>query len=431
MTTNQTSNLKELLAKDENYLANALYRVFHVVAERGEGPYIYTTDGVKLLDLTCGIGVTQLGHCHPEVTKAAKDQIDKLMHISCVTHHTENIKLAEKLANILPGDINNTFFCNSGAEAVDGAIKLSRYANPGRPNIVSFRGAFHGRTLGSTAISSSKVLHRKNYDPLLTGVNLVDYPNCYSCPVFKDPASCNLECMDLLTRMFKLNLPPESISAIIIEPISGEGGYIPSPPNALNSRFNYLMELRKICDQYGILLIADEVQSGIARTGKWFGIDNYGVVPDVITMAKGLGSGLPIGAFSSKKKFMSLMPPGSHGSTFGGNPVACAVGSKTLEIMERDNILDYVSKTGTELMKHLSTELKSKAKVRGFGFMIGMDLGTKDIADKVIAECFKENILVLSAGADSNVIRLIPPLNIDKKLLFDATDKIIGIIKKA
>lgn len=428
---NKTSSLKDLLAKDEEYLASALYRVFHVVAEKGEGPYIYSTDGVKFLDLTCGIGVTQLGHCHPEVTKAAKDQIDKLMHISCVTHHTENIKLAEKLASILPGDINNTFFCNSGAEAVDGAIKLSRYANPGRPNIVSFRGAFHGRTLGSTSISSSKVLHRKNYDPLLSGVNLVDYPNCYSCPVFKDPSSCSMECLDLLTRMFKLNLPPESISAIIIEPIAGEGGYIPSPPNALNPKQNYLKELRKICDQYGILLIADEVQSGIARTGKWFGIDNYGVVPDVITMAKGLGSGLPIGAFASKKKYMSLMPPGSHGSTFGGNPVACAVGSKTLEIIERDNLLDYVSKTGAELMKHLETELKSKAKVRGFGFMIGIDLGSKEMTDKVIAECFKENILILSAGADSNAIRLIPPLNVDKKLLFDATDKIIGIIKKA
>lgn len=428
---NKTSSLKDLLAKDEEYLASALYRVFHVVAEKGEGPYIYSTDGVKFLDLTCGIGVTQLGHCHPEVTKAAKDQIDKLMHISCVTHHTENIKLAEKLAGILPGDINNTFFCNSGAEAVDGALKLSRYANPGRPNIVSFRGAFHGRTLGSTSISSSKVLHRKNYDPLLSGVNLVDYPNCYSCPVFKDPSSCSMECLDLLTRMFKLNLPPESISAIIIEPIAGEGGYIPSPPNALNPKYNYLKELRKICDQYGILLIADEVQSGIARTGKWFGIDNYGVVPDVITMAKGLGSGLPIGAFASKKKFMSLMPPGSHGSTFGGNPVACAVGSKTLEIIERDNLLDYVSKTGAELMKHLESELKSKAKVRGFGFMIGIDLSSKEMTDKVIAECFKENILILSAGADSNAIRLIPPLNVDKKLLFDATDKIIGIIKKA
>ena len=268
MITNQTTNLKELLAKDEKFLSNALYRVFHIVAERGEGPYLYSTDGTKYLDLTCGIGVTQLGHCHPEVVKAAQEQLTKLVHISCVTHHTENIKLAERLSKILPGDLDNIFFCNSGAEAVDGAIKLSRYINPGRPNIVSFRGSFHGRTLGSTSLSSSKALHRKNYDPLLTGINFVDFPNCWHCPVFKDPSSCKLECLDLLTRMFKLNLPPESISAIIIEPIVGEGGYVPAPGHNLNSRFNYLKELRKICDEYNIVLIADEVQSGIGRTRK-------------------------------------------------------------------------------------------------------------------------------------------------------------------
>lgn len=426
MATNQISNTKELLSKDEQFLSSALYRVFHIVAEKGEGPFIYTVDGIKYLDLTSGIGVTQLGHCHPEVVKAAKDQLEKLVHISCVTHHTENIKLAEKLASILPGDINNTFFCNSGAEAVDGAIKLSRYVNPGRPNIVAFRGSFHGRTIGSTALSSSKVLHRKNYDPLLSGINFVDYPNCWGCPVFKEPSNCDLECLDLLTRMFKLNLPPESISAIIIEPIMGEGGYVPSP----NHRYNYLKELRKICDEYKILLICDEVQSGIGRIGKWFGVENYSVVPDVITMAKGLANGLPIGGFSSKKKFMSLMPPASHGSTFGGNPVSCAASLKTLEIIEREKLLDYVHKTGTELMSHFKSELDNIVKVRGYGFMIGLEFQTKEIVEKIIEKCFKEKILLLTAGAEQKVIRFIPALNIDKKLLFDAVDKIINIIKK-
>lgn len=427
MVTSQTLNLKEILAKDEQFLASALYRVFHIVAEKGEGAYIYSTDGVKYLDLTCGIGVTQLGHCHPEVTKAAQDQLAKLVHISCVTHHTENIKLAEKLASILPGKLDNTFFCNSGAEAVDGAIKFSRYVNPGRPNIVAFRGSFHGRTLGSTSLSSSKALHRKNYDPLLAGINFVDFPNCWSCPVFKEPQSCKLECLDLLTRMFKLNLPPESISAIIIEPIVGEGGYVPAP----NHRHNYLKELRKICDEYGIVMIADEVQSGIGRTGKWFGIEHYGIVPDVITIAKGIANGLPMGAFSAQKKQMSLMPPGAHGSTFGGNPVSCAAAVKTLEIIERDKLVDYVNKTGTELMKHLETELGNKAKIRGYGFMIGIELENKDKADKVIETCFKEKMLILGAGAEQKVIRFIPPLNIDRSLLFNSTDKIISIIKKS
>ena len=431
MITNQTTNLKELLAKDEKFLSSALYRVFHIVAERGEGPYIYSTDGEKYLDLTCGIGVTQLGHCHPEVVKAAQDQLSKLIHISCVTHHPENIKLAEKLAGILPGDISSTFFCNSGAEAVDGAIKLSRYVNPGRPNIIAFRGSFHGRTLGSTSLSSSKALHRKHYDPLLTGINFVDYPSCWSCPVFKDPANCKLECLDLMTRIFKLNLPPESVSAIIIEPIVGEGGYVPAPPHNLNKRYNYLKELRKICDEYGILLICDEVQSGIGRTGKWFGIEHYDVIPDVITIAKGIASGMPMGAFSTHKRFMSLMPPGSHGSTYGGNPVSCAAALKTLEVIERDKILDYVTKTGTELIKHFETELKPIAKVRGFGLMIGIELSSKELTERVIEECYKEKMLVLSAGAEQKVIRFIPPLNIDRQLLFNTADKIIGIIKKS
>lgn len=426
MVTSQTSNLKELLAKDEQYLSSALYRVFHVVAEKGEGSYLYTTDGIKYLDLTSGIGVTQLGHSHPEVIKAAQEQLSKLTHISCVTHHTENIRLAEKLASILPGNLDNTFFCNSGAEAIDGSIKLSRYANPGRPNIVAFRGSFHGRTLGSTALSSSKSLHRVNYDPLLAGINFVDYPNCWNCPVFKEPTSCELECLDLLTRMFKLNLPPESISAIIIEPIAGEGGYAPSP----NHRFNYLKELRKICDQYNILLIFDEVQSGIGRTGKWFSCEHYGVVPDVITMAKGMANGLPIGAFSTRKKLMSLMPPGSHGSTFGGNLVSCVAASKTLEIIERDRLLDYVYKTGSELIKHFKSELDNKLKIRGYGFMIGIEFPSKEKTEKIIEQCFKEKMLVLSAGTDQKVIRLIPPLNIEKNLLFNAADKLIDIIKK-
>ena len=253
MITNSPTNLKELLAKDEQFLSNALYRVFHIVAERGEGPYLYSTDGTKYLDLTCGIGVTQLGHCHPEVVKAAKDQLDKLVHISCVTHHTLNITLAEKLSKILPGRINNTFFCNSGAEAIDGAIKFSRRISKGtRPNIISFRGAFHGRTIGGTSLSSSKELHRKYYDPLLPGVNIVDYPNCYTG---KEPEKEAGRVLESIEKLFKSNLPPDSVSAMVIEPVIGEGGYLPLPLKPVN----FLKELRKICDKHGIMLICDEV----------------------------------------------------------------------------------------------------------------------------------------------------------------------------
>ncbi len=414
---------KDWLEKDEKYLSNALYRIFHLVIEKGEGPYLFTTDQEKYLDLTSGIGVTQLGHCHPEIVKASQEQLEKLFHISCVAHHTQNIKLAEKLAAILPGGIDNTFFCNSGAEAVEGAIKISRYQRPGRPNLIAFRPAFHGRTLGATALSSSKITLRQNYDPLLAGVNFVDFPNCWSCPVFKKSETCELECLDLLKRMFKLHLPPESVSAIIIEAIIGEGGYIPAP----KGRFNYLKELRSICDQHGILLIIDEVQSGIGRTGKWFASDHYEIEPDIITMAKGLANGLPIGAFSAKHELMSKMPPGSHGNTFGGNPVSCTAAYKTLEIIERDNILNYVAEAGEEIIKHLSIELKDYAKVRGFGFMLGLELESKEKVDQVIQKCFAEKILILSAG--TNALRIIPPLNTEKPLLLKTIDKLIGIIK--
>jgi len=405
-----------------------------MVASHGEGSYLYSVEGERFLDLTSGIGVTQLGHAHPEVVKAAQQQLEKLWHVSCVTHQTQNITLAERLVGILPGDLSSVFFCNSGAEAVDGAIKFSRQFSPGRPNIISFRPAFHGRTLGATALSSSKITLRKGYDPLLIGVNFVDFPNCWHCPVFKDKQTCELECLDLLTRMFKLNLPPESVSAIILEPIVGEGGYIPAPSdvgeyNIQKHRFNYLRELRRICDEYGILLIVDEVQSGIGRCGKWFGIEHFEVVPDLITMAKGLANGLPIGAFAGRPELMNKMLPGSHGSTFGGNPVSCAAASKTLEIIARDGLLEYVEQTGFQLMQHLQTELAGKAQVRGYGFMIGMQLQSKEIVDRVLQETFKEKMLLLSAGTSS--LRLIPPLNINKQLLFNSMDKVIEIIKKS
>ena len=421
MVTKEVQSLKELLAKDEQYLSPALCRVFHVVAEKGEGSYLYTTDGEKYLDLTSGIGVTQLGHCHDEVNKAIKEQLDKLTHISCVTHHTLNIQLAEKLAKILPGKISNTFFCNSGAEAVDGSIKLSRQVNKGRPNIITFRGAFHGRTLGATSLSSSKEVHRKNYDPLLPGVNIVDFPNCYTG---KDPKNDATRVLESIEKIFKLHLPPDTVSAMIVEPILGEGGYIPSPLKPIN----FLKELKSICNKYKILLICDEVQSGIGRTGKWFALEHYGVEPDVITMAKGLGNGLPIGCFSTTKENMYNMPVASHGSTFGGNPVACAAAIKILEIIERDNLLDYVSKTGNEIINHISKELGSKANVRGLGFMIGIELESKEMVESIIEKCFNEKILILPAG--ETALRIIPALNIEQNILKNAVDKIVGIIKK-
>lgn len=413
MVTNNTSNIKELLAKDEEHLSVALTRVHKIIAERGEGSYIYSTEGEKYLDLTCGIGVTQLGHCHPEVTKAAQDQLAKLTHVSCVTHHTENIKIAEKLAQITPGNLNSTFFSNSGAEAVEGAIKLSKQGNKGRTNILCFRGGFHGRTLGCISVSSSKVGMRKNYFPLLPGIYFVDFPKT------------NYEkTLEQIHQLFKLEAPGDSFCSMLIEPVLGEGGYIPSPKG-------FLKELRKICDEHGILLISDEVQSGIGRTGKWYAIEHFDVQPDIITSAKGIANGLPMGAFSANKKLMDQMPVGTHGSTFGGNPVVCAAALKTIEVIEKENILDYVSKTGTEAIEYMRKELPSVKDVRGLGFMIGVEIGNKEKTEKVMADCLKEKILVLPCSPNGDTLRLIPPLNIEKDVLFNAIDKITGIIKKS
>lgn len=408
----QTNNTKDLLIKDEEFLSGALYRIFHIVVNKGEGSFLYTVDGEKYLDLTCGIAVTQLGHCHPEIVKAVQEQVSNLIHVSCVTHHTENIKLAEKVAQITPGSINSTFFCNSGAEAVEGSLKLSRIANPNRPNILSFRGGFHGRTLGAISVSSSKVAMRKGYFPLLPGIFFVDFP--------KEDGQKTL---NELEQLFKLEAPADSFSSMLIEPVIGEGGYIPTPKG-------FLAELKKICTENNILLICDEVQSGIGRTGKWFASEHYNIEPDIITIAKGIGSGFPIGAFASNKKLMSHMPAGTHGSTYGGNPVACAAALKTLEIIERDNILDYVSKTGEEVIKKLKTELPGKANARGLGFMIGVELKDKDTAKKVIDKCFEEKILIIPCGPEQNILRIIPPLNIERNILFNATDKLINIIKQ-
>ena len=414
-----------LLDRDKKYLSPALVRIFDLFVESGKGSFLYTKEQEEYLDLTSGIGVTQLGHCHPEIVQAIQKQAEKLIHVSCVTRQTNNLELAQRLAQILPDPLENTFFCNSGAEAVEGALKFAKYLRPGRANVISFRGAFHGRTMGALSVSASKSFHRKGYEPLLPGVSFVDFPNCQNCPVFQDPDSCSLECFDLIERMSTLNLDPSTVCAVIIEPILGEGGYVPAPRH----RFNFLARLREFCSEHQILLIVDEVQSGIGRTGKWFAFEHYGIVPDLVTMAKGLGSGLPIGAFTIKKEFREKLPAGIHGSTYGGNPIACQAALKTLEIIERDNLLAYVSDTGREVINNLRKNLR-QIKVRGEGFMIGLEFEDKTTVQKIIKLCFEEKILVLSAGAKGNVLRLIPPLNIKKEVLFSAVDKISELISK-
>ncbi len=417
----------DFIRKDKEYSAPALKRVFPIVAASAKGSYIHAIDGQKYLDLTAGIGVNQLGHCHPEIVETIQRQAAELIHVSVVSYHQRNAELAKSLSAVAPMEEAQSFFCNSGAEAVEGAIKLAKQANKGRPNIVAFRGSFHGRTMGATSLSSSKTIYRSHYDPLLAGVHFYDYPNCWNCPVFKEPSTCSLECLEQLKRSFKQNLPPESIAAIIIEPVLGEGGYVPLP----NHRHNYFQELRSLCDQHGILLIADEVQSGIGRTGRWFASEHYGVIPDILCLAKGLGSGMPIGAFVAGRQLMSQMLPGSHGSTYGGNPIACAVAHKTLEILERDDLIPHVAQTGTELMNFLQTELGSLAQVRGYGYMIGLQFASSEQVEKIISSCFAQGVLLLSCGTYNDTLRLIPSLNISREDLWQGANIILKAAKES
>ncbi|MBT6843419.1 MAG: aminotransferase class III-fold pyridoxal phosphate-dependent enzyme [Candidatus Melainabacteria bacterium] len=432
--------MSETLKRDAEYLSPALGRAFDLVAVKGEGSFLYGEDGKKYLDLTSGIAVNQLGHCHPEVVEAIAKQAASCIHTSCVVHYPANIDLAEKIASITPGDLNNTFFCNSGAEAVDGSIKFAKKLKPGRTNFIAFKGAFHGRSLGATAFTSSKSAYRKFYDPLIPGIHHLSFPNIYEAKTQEARDKLVEHHEKIFLSYFDTVVHPESVAAIIIEPMQGEGGYIPAP--GLDGSKNYLQFLRDFCDKHEILLIFDEVQSGIARTGKWFASNHYGVVPDVQLMAKGLSGGLPLGAFSSRKELMYEMPPGSHGTTFGGNPISCRAALKLLEIIERDNVMDNVNARSEQVFKFFESkfpgsdsrkpreDLNDKIKVRGLGLMIALVFPDAETVTKVKNYAYDKGVLLLGCGTYGNIIRLAPDLTITAENLQQGLDIIAEAIAK-
>ena len=425
------------LEADAKYLSPALGRVFKIVATRAEGSYLYDIDDTKYLDMTSGIAVNQIGHSHPEVIAAITEQAQKCIHTSCVVHYPANIELAEKLASLLPGDIDSTFFCNSGAEALDGSMKLIKILKPGRNNFIAHRGSFHGRTLAATSVTSSKSSYRKFYDPLIPGINFVNYPNQYQFHTKKEREEYISTIHQELETLFKTNLAPESVAAIFIEPVLGEGGYIPAVKE-------YLEYLRKICDEHGILLVFDEVQCGMGRTGKCYATEHYGVQPDVLLMAKGLSGGLPLGAFSTRSELMHQMPPGSHGSTYGGNPICCKAALKLIEIMERDKVMDNANARSKQIFdffeakypgsndqKPGDTDHKPALYVRGLGLMIGLQFESAEIVQKIVDYAFNKQVLLLSCGTYGNVIRLAPDLTIseaDTQLALDVIAEAIDSI---
>lgn len=391
-----------------------------IVVECARGCYLYDQDGNAFLDFTCGIGVTNTGHCHPRVVEAIQKQAGLLLHGQAnIVTHKPMLELVEELRGIVDSSLDGFFFSNSGAEAVEGAVKLARHAT-GRPNIIVFQGSFHGRTVGTMSLTTSKTVYRAGYQPLMPGVVVAPYPYAYKYG-WSEEYTCQW-CLDELDYLFQTQTAPFETAAILIEPVLGEGGYVPPP-----SRF--LKGLRERCDKYGILLIIDEIQSGFGRTGRWFAHEHYGVTPDILTVAKGLASGLPLSGVISKLELMSKWLPGSHGGTYGGNAVAAAAAVATIQAMREEDMPGNARKRGMQLMeglRALQAVYPVLGDVRGIGLMVGCEFTTlegkpdKSTAKQVAQFCMDRKLLLLTCGAWDNVIRWIPPLVVNSEQIDEA-----------
>jgi 4-aminobutyrate aminotransferase len=414
----QTDKNAELMGSYKEYVAPTNARAFDIVATRGQGSYLWDANGDRYLDFTSGIAVNNVGHCHPDVVSAIQKQVEQLIHVSMVTAHEPIIDLAKKLGEIAPSGLNSVFLNNSGGEAIDAAIKFARYTT-GRPNIISYTGAFHGRTLLATALTTAKSYYREGYDPFPAGIYQAPYPYCYRCPVNKQPGSCQLECFDPLQKLLQHQIKPSTVAAIIMEPLLGEGGYV-VPATGYTSAPGYMQKLRQWCDEHGIMLIFDEVQSGFGRTGKWFACNHYDVVPDIIVMAKGIASGMPMAGFLARKELLDKWTAGRHGSTYGGNPLACAAALASINIIQREGLLENAQRMGlriTDRIRTLQRDYKCIGEIRGLGLMIGIEFvdehGKPDgkRLQRLVDECFNRKLLLLDCGSSDHVIRFLPPLN--------------------
>lgn len=380
------------------------------IAVSGSGCRLNTADGKSLLDFTSGIGVNSTGHCHPRVVKAIQEQASKLVfsQINCL-FNDQLIELGETLRSVVPSELDRFFFSNSGAEAVEAAVKLAKHAT-GKQNVIVMQGSFHGRTHLAMALTTSKTNYRLRYAPLPSGIYVAPYPYALALGMSESQAcEFSLQQLDLILHT---QTDPSETAAILVEPVLGEGGYVVPPAG-------WLQGLRKICDQYGILLIMDEIQSGFGRTGKWFAHQHAEVVPDIMTMAKGLGSGMPISGIAYKQSLQTNWIPGSHGGTYGGGPLACAAAIATVHTIREEHLVENAQQRGEQLitgLKSLAQQYPLLAEVRGLGLMVGVELidaqGKPAVAEvgKILQEVNKRDMLLLSCGVRKNVIRWIPPL---------------------
>lgn len=413
MTT--PKDFAQLIEQMPQLLAPSLARDWpNLPVNRAEGMYLIGVDGRRYLDFTAGIAVLNVGHCHPRVVEAAQQQTAAMIHSAVgITQTAALLRLADQLTKVLPPGLDSFFFGNSGAEAIEGALKLARFAT-GRPGFIAFWGGFHGRTLATAALTTSKGKYRAGYEPLLPGVYFADYPYCYRCPVNRQPATCHLECMASLDTLFSRAIAPGEVAAFIVEPVQGEAGFV-TPP------VEFLQRLRQLADEHGILLIFDEIQTGFGRTGQMFAAQTFGVTPDIMAIAKGIASGFPLSAVVASRELMKKWKPGAHSTTFGGNPVACAAGVATLEVIRDENLLDNCRQMGARLLagvQQLQARYPIIGDVRGLGLMIGLEFvqpgpdrqPNPQAVTRLLDECLKRGLLLYMAGLHNHVIRIFPPL---------------------
>ncbi len=409
------------------HLSPVLGRYFQRTWVRGEGHRLWDGDGKEYLDFACGIAVTVLGHRHPRVSAAIHAQVDTLMHMCNGLGFLDPVtRLADALVATMPEGLDTVYFGNSGAEVIEGAVKLARKAT-GRPAIIGFSGGFHGRTYAALSLTTSNVNYRTGHGPLLPDVHIAPFPNVYR-DFGGDEERAVRVCLDHLERLFASQLAPSSVAAFIIEPVQGEGGFVPAPAA-------FLRGLRELADRHGILLVADEIQAGYGRTGKMWAFEHAGIVPDVVLVAKAIANGLPLAALVSRRDLQARWGTGSHGSTYGGNPVACAAGVAVLETIRDEKLIANAAARGAELragLEALAAEDPRIGDVRGPGLMIGVELvkdrATREpdpIGDPLIERCADAGLLLLTCGAHHNIVRWIPPLDVTSAEIAEA----IGIFR--
>ena len=420
-----------LIARDRAVTTPSYPRDYPFVIAKGRGAEVWDVDGNRFLDFMSGIGVCSTGHAHPQVVQAIRDAAEDFLHISSDYWHERMTRLAEQLNALNPvGEPAQAFLCQSGTESVEAALKLARYVT-GRPRFIGFLGGFHGRSMGSLAFTSSKYTQQAGFFPTMPGVTHVPYPNPYR-PLFAGADQGKAVFVFIVNMVFEYNLPPSEVAAVLVEPIQGEGGYV-VPPDG------FLAGLRALCDRHGMLLIFDEVQSGIGRTGRMFASQHWGVTPDIITLAKGLGSGLPIGAAVARRRHMEKWKRGAHGNTFGGNPLCCAAALATLDLIEREYAANAaaVGEYFIARLRELQQGYPCIGDVRGKGLMIGMELVTdrssrapaRALCDAVLTRAYHQGLLLLACG--QSTVRFIPPLMINRSHVDEAMEMLEAALQEA